>query len=92
MHGVKVSGAPPPRKVIVQQCIRDKGVLEVLCNYVSIFSSNLLLNHHSVSCHGAIMGDLFATGNSVKEGSAVKARDKFLHSSCHRDFGFCYIC
>ncbi|CAK9135112.1 unnamed protein product [Ilex paraguariensis] len=25
---VKASGAPPPRKVIVQQCIRDMGVLE----------------------------------------------------------------
>ncbi|CAB4271187.1 unnamed protein product [Prunus armeniaca] len=35
MDGVKVSGAPPPRKVIVQQCIRDKGVLEILCNYAS---------------------------------------------------------
>ncbi|CAK8538792.1 unnamed protein product [Lathyrus sativus] len=35
LEGVKVSGAPPPRKVIVQQCLRDKGVLEVLCNYAS---------------------------------------------------------
>lgn len=32
LDGVKVSGAPPPRKVIVQQCIRDLGVLETLCN------------------------------------------------------------
>ncbi|KAK7276819.1 hypothetical protein RIF29_17965 [Crotalaria pallida] len=35
LEGVKVSGAAPPRTVIVQQCIRDKGVLEVLCNYAS---------------------------------------------------------
>ncbi|XP_020693820.1 uncharacterized protein At3g06530 isoform X3 [Dendrobium catenatum] len=35
LEGVKSSGAPPPRKVIVQQCIRDKGVLEALCNYAS---------------------------------------------------------
>ncbi|XP_061353134.1 uncharacterized protein At3g06530 [Gastrolobium bilobum] len=35
LDGVKVSGAPPPRMVIVQQCIRDKGILEVLCNYAS---------------------------------------------------------
>ncbi|GFY84407.1 ARM repeat superfamily protein [Actinidia rufa] len=35
LEGVKASGAPPPRKVIVQQCIRDVGVLEVLCNYAS---------------------------------------------------------
>ncbi|XP_044468232.1 uncharacterized protein At3g06530-like [Mangifera indica] len=35
LEGVKVSGAPPPRAVIVQQCIRDMGVLEVLCNYAT---------------------------------------------------------
>ncbi|XP_004517296.1 uncharacterized protein At3g06530-like [Cicer arietinum] len=35
LKGVKVSGAPPPRMVIVQQCLRDKAVLEVLCNYAS---------------------------------------------------------
>lgn len=39
LEGVKVSGAPPPRTVIVQQCIRDMGVLEVLCNYVSVWST-----------------------------------------------------
>lgn len=37
LDGVKTTGAPPPRKVIVQQCIRDKGVLEAICDYVSIF-------------------------------------------------------
>nr|CAB3487846.1 unnamed protein product [Digitaria exilis] len=35
LDGVKSSGAPPPRSVIVQQCIRDKAVLETLCNYVT---------------------------------------------------------
>ncbi|KAK8944415.1 hypothetical protein KSP39_PZI007998 [Platanthera zijinensis] len=35
LEGVKTSGAPPPRKVIVNQCVRDKGVLEALCNYAS---------------------------------------------------------
>lgn len=35
LEGVKISGAPPPRKVIVKQCVRDKGVLEALCNYAS---------------------------------------------------------
>jgi len=35
LDGVKNSGAPPPRSVIVQQCIRDKQVLEALCDYVS---------------------------------------------------------
>lgn len=35
LDGVKNSGAPPPRSVIVQQCIRDMQVLEALCDYVS---------------------------------------------------------
>ncbi|PIA50335.1 hypothetical protein AQUCO_01300820v1 [Aquilegia coerulea] len=35
LDGVKVSGAPPPRKVIVQQCIRDMGVLDSLCKYAT---------------------------------------------------------
>ncbi|WOL10215.1 hypothetical protein Cni_G18969 [Canna indica] len=35
LEGVKASGAAPPRKVIVQQCIRDKGLLETVCNYAS---------------------------------------------------------
>lgn len=32
---MKASGARLPRMVIVQQCIRDKGILDALCNYVS---------------------------------------------------------
>ncbi|KAK2994684.1 hypothetical protein RJ640_026163 [Escallonia rubra] len=35
LDGVKASGAPPPREVIVQQCIRDMGILEALCNYAA---------------------------------------------------------
>ena len=35
LDGVKNSGAPPPRSVIVQQCIRDLNVLKALCDYVS---------------------------------------------------------
>ncbi|KAL1565211.1 hypothetical protein AAHA92_07455 [Salvia divinorum] len=35
LDGVKESGAPPPREVIVQQCIRDMGVLEAICNYAT---------------------------------------------------------
>lgn len=35
LDGVKSSGAPPPRSVLVQQCIRDTAVLETLCNYVT---------------------------------------------------------
>ncbi|XP_039121366.1 uncharacterized protein At3g06530-like [Dioscorea cayenensis subsp. rotundata] len=35
LEGIKTSGAPAPRKVIVQQSIRDKGILETICNYAS---------------------------------------------------------
>ncbi|KAK3026432.1 hypothetical protein RJ639_041444 [Escallonia herrerae] len=35
LDGVKASGAPPPREVMVQQCIRDMGILEALCNYAA---------------------------------------------------------
>ncbi|KAL2932885.1 hypothetical protein RDABS01_016004 [Bienertia sinuspersici] len=35
LDGVKSSGAPPPREFIVQQCIRDLGVLEIICNYAT---------------------------------------------------------
>ncbi|KAJ0970619.1 hypothetical protein J5N97_018578 [Dioscorea zingiberensis] len=35
LEGVKASGAPPPRKIIVQQSLRDKGILETICNYGS---------------------------------------------------------
>ncbi|KAK6794238.1 hypothetical protein RDI58_007691 [Solanum bulbocastanum] len=35
LEGVKASGAPLPRKIIVQQSIRDFGILECLCNYVT---------------------------------------------------------
>ncbi|KAG5249529.1 U3 small nucleolar RNA-associated protein and NUC211 domain-containing [Salix suchowensis] len=35
LDGVKASGAPPPRNVMVQQCVRDMGVLEALCSYAS---------------------------------------------------------
>ncbi|XP_047967896.1 uncharacterized protein At3g06530 [Salvia hispanica] len=35
LDGVKESGARPPREVIVQQCIRDMGVLEAICNYAT---------------------------------------------------------
>ncbi|RAL52010.1 hypothetical protein DM860_016508 [Cuscuta australis] len=35
LDGVKNTSAPPPRKVIVQQCLRDMGVLETLCEYAT---------------------------------------------------------
>lgn len=35
LAGVKSSGAPPPRSVLVQQCIRDNSLLETLSNYAA---------------------------------------------------------
>lgn len=35
LDGVKSSGAPPPRSVLVQQCIRDNSLLETLSNYAT---------------------------------------------------------
>nr|CAH67614.1 OSIGBa0106P14.4 [Oryza sativa] len=35
LDAVKSSGASPPRSVMVQQCIRDKAVLETICNYAA---------------------------------------------------------
>lgn len=64
MDGVKVSGAPPPRKVIVQQCIRDKGVLEILCNYVSVCNSNWLFDYYLVMVH---FNDCFPIGIPIEE-------------------------
>lgn len=50
LEGVKSSGAPPPRNVLVQQFIRDKGLLETLCNYVctnlNFFDSEKFLQSH----------------------------------------------
>ncbi|XP_026432640.1 uncharacterized protein At3g06530-like isoform X2 [Papaver somniferum] len=33
LEAVQKSGAPPPRNVLVQQCIRDRGLLVTLCEY-----------------------------------------------------------
>ncbi|XP_051122807.1 uncharacterized protein At3g06530 [Andrographis paniculata] len=41
LDGVKATGAWLPREVIVQQCIRDMGVLEAICNYGLPVKKNL---------------------------------------------------
>lgn len=79
LDGVKVSGAPPPRKVIVQQCLRDKGVLEVLCNYVSFFVVDLVVVLLTVLRF--ITDNPFYIGISIKEIFAFKACDQLMHSS-----------
>ena len=43
---------PPLRKVIEHQCIWDKGVLEAICHYVSIyFGCNWLFNEYQTLWH-----------------------------------------
>ncbi|KAL5979881.1 hypothetical protein ACLOJK_038993 [Asimina triloba] len=48
LEGIKASGAPPPRNVIVQQCIRDMGVLEDICNYA--MPTNMFQQSRPVIC------------------------------------------
>ncbi|PON51074.1 U3 small nucleolar RNA-associated protein [Parasponia andersonii] len=64
LHGVKVSGAPPPRKVIVQQCIHDKGVLEVLCNYATP-SKKLLPSRPVISFCTAVVIETLGSVTSI---------------------------
>ncbi|GER49927.1 ARM repeat superfamily protein [Striga asiatica] len=40
LDGVRTSGARLPREVIVQQCIRDMGVLEAICDYATPAKKN----------------------------------------------------
>ncbi|KAE9614797.1 hypothetical protein Lal_00036146 [Lupinus albus] len=66
LDGVKVSGAPPPRTVIVQQCIRDKGVLEVLCNYASP-SKKFQPSRHVIGFCTAVFVEVLGTSVTVND-------------------------
>ncbi|KAL0547236.1 hypothetical protein IC582_017165 [Cucumis melo] len=65
LEGVKLSGAPPPRKVIVQQCVRDLGVLEVICNY-AIPSKNIPVSRPVVNFCTAVVIEVLGTLTSVE--------------------------
>ncbi|XP_022943098.1 uncharacterized protein At3g06530 [Cucurbita moschata] len=65
LEGVKLSGAPPPRKVIVQQCVRDRGVLEVLCNY-AIPSKNFHPARPVVNFCTAVVIEVLGTLTSIE--------------------------
>ncbi|XP_038896984.1 uncharacterized protein At3g06530 [Benincasa hispida] len=65
LEGVKLSGAPPPRKVIVQQCVRDRGVLEVICNY-AIPSKNLHVSRPVVNFCTAVVIEVLGTLTSIQ--------------------------
>ncbi|KAK7320388.1 hypothetical protein VNO77_29813 [Canavalia gladiata] len=66
LDGVKVSGAPPPRTVIVQQCIRDKGILEVLCNYASP-SKKFQPSRHVIGFCTAVFVEVLGTVVTVND-------------------------
>ncbi|XP_027329398.1 uncharacterized protein At3g06530 isoform X2 [Abrus precatorius] len=66
LDGVKVSGAPPPRMVIVQQCIRDKGILEVLCNYASP-SKKFQPSRHVIGFCTAVFVEVLGTVLTVND-------------------------
>ncbi|KAJ7949476.1 U3 small nucleolar RNA-associated protein [Quillaja saponaria] len=66
LDGVKVSGAPPPRKVIVQQCICDKAVLEVLCNYASA-SKKFQPSKHVISFCTAVFVEALGSVETVDD-------------------------
>ncbi|KAL5745887.1 hypothetical protein ACOSP7_027033 [Xanthoceras sorbifolium] len=70
LEGVKVSGAPPPRTVIVQQCIRDTGVLEVLCNYASP-TKKFMPSRPTINFCTAVVIEAFGTASTV-DSDAVK--------------------
>lgn len=40
---VKTTCAPPSRKAIMQQCVCDLGILDVLCDYVSMSAAHYLI-------------------------------------------------
>ncbi|KAK7300089.1 hypothetical protein RJT34_10922 [Clitoria ternatea] len=66
LDGVKVTGAPPPRTVIVQQCIRDKGVLEVLCSYASP-SKKIQASRHVIGFCTAVFTEVLGTVVTVDD-------------------------
>lgn len=49
LDDVKITCAPPSRKAIVQQCVRDLGILDVLCDYVSTSDAHYLITCQLVS-------------------------------------------
>ncbi|KAF3785717.1 HEAT repeat-containing protein 1 [Nymphaea thermarum] len=80
LQGVKSSGAPMPRKTIVQQCLRDVGVLEAVCSYtvvcfctaliVEIVGSMLSLDNNMVK---RVLPLVFASLNSSIHSADYKA-------------------
>ncbi|KAF7836313.1 uncharacterized protein G2W53_011172 [Senna tora] len=66
LDGVKDSGAPPPRKVIVQQCIRDKGIIDILCNYASP-TKKFKPSKHVISFCTAVFIEVLGTVTPVND-------------------------
>ncbi|XVE56436.1 hypothetical protein DITRI_Ditri04bG0009000 [Diplodiscus trichospermus] len=78
LDGVKVSGAPPPRSVIVQQCIRDMGVLEALCNYASA-TKKFQASRHVISFCTAVIVEVLGSVATI-DSDIVKRIHPFVAS------------
>ncbi|CAA0830720.1 Uncharacterized protein SHERM_26110 [Striga hermonthica] len=69
LDGVRTSGARLPREVIVQQCIRDMGVLEAICDYATPAKKNQPSTHVTAFCTAVIfevLGLVTVDSNIVK--------------------------
>ncbi|XP_074294741.1 uncharacterized protein At3g06530-like [Silene latifolia] len=81
LNGVKASGAPPPRAIIVQQCIRDMGVLEIICNYATPTKKHhpsTLVISFSTAVVVEVLGSLAIVDNDI-----VKRLLPFVNSGLH---------
>ncbi|KAI9081384.1 hypothetical protein K1719_036647 [Acacia pycnantha] len=81
LDGVKVSGAPPPRSVIVQQCICDKGVLDVLCDYASP-RKKFQPSKHVISFCTAVFFEVLGTAMTIND-DLIKRILPFVVSGLH---------
>ncbi|XP_028799979.1 uncharacterized protein At3g06530 isoform X2 [Neltuma alba] len=81
LDGVKVSGAPPPRSVIVQQCICDKGILDVLCDYASP-RKKFQPSKHVISFCTAVFFEVLGTSLTVND-DIIKRILPFVVSGLH---------
>ncbi|KAH7537802.1 hypothetical protein FEM48_Zijuj03G0131900 [Ziziphus jujuba var. spinosa] len=81
LEAVKATGAVPPRKVIVQQCLRDRGVLEVLCNYAS-YSKKLKPSRQVVGFCTAVVVEALGSATPVTD-DLVKKIIPFVSSGLH---------
>lgn len=85
LEAVKSSGAPPPRKIIVDQCLRDKGVFEAICNYG--LPTKVFRPPKAVICFcTAVIVEALGAVKQL-ESDTVKIVIPFVFSGLNPDFG-----